>query len=205
MQYSALYLTCLTRIPEVFSEITAGSARYGKLVLVLVCKHQIVPGLAEEYRLLLGVLDLLKLGNKLVLFGVDQGELDVLEVLFKLLDGILLLVLVLVLLGTGGLVRAYTQAAQACVESAGLARMELTTTEYCELPYPVWDKFRYAVDRLPVKIGEIEYGTAVNFMLYYKSADKDTVFPCLMEASDRKLETVSPQEMFFPWEIEPSE
>ena len=49
-----------------------------------------------------------------------------------------------ILLGTGGLVRAYTQSSQAAVESAGISRMEMTSDELCELPYSVWDRFRYA-------------------------------------------------------------
>ena len=106
-----------------------------------------------------------------------------------------------VLLGTGGLVRAYTQSAQAALDSAGIARMELTTEEYCELPYSVWDRFRYEAERLPVRIDQIGYGAAIGFHLYYRSADRETVIPRLMEASERKLETIPQNESFSAWVI----
>ena len=106
-----------------------------------------------------------------------------------------------ILLGTGGLVRAYTQAAQAAVESAGVARMELTAEEYCELPYSAWDKLRYTADRLPVRIENVEYGSLISFHLYYRTADRETVLPSLLEASDRKLETLPQGESFSAWII----
>ena len=77
-----------------------------------------------------------------------------------------------VLLGTGGLVRAYTRSAQAALEAAGVARMELTSSSYAEVPYPVWDKFRYATERLPVRIENVEYGSSVGFHLSYRSAEE---------------------------------
>ncbi len=107
-----------------------------------------------------------------------------------------------ILLGTGGLVRAYTQAAQAAVESAGIVRMELTGVESCELPYSSWDRFRYAAERLPVKIDQIEYSHNVSFLLSYRIVDRDLVISRLMEASERKLQAVPQGEMFSSWKIE---
>ena len=106
-----------------------------------------------------------------------------------------------ILLGTGGLVRAYTQAGQAVLNKAGLARMELTTTDYCELPYSAWDKFRYAAEHLPVRIEQIEYGSSVSFHLACRSLDRGDILSRLMEASDRKLETLQVAENFSPWTI----
>ena len=106
-----------------------------------------------------------------------------------------------VLLGTGGLVRAYTRAAQDAVETAGVAQMELTCEDYCELPYSVWDKFRYAADHLPVRIGSVEYGNAVSFLLYYRTADRETVTQRLLDASERKLETLPQGESYAAWKI----
>ena len=107
-----------------------------------------------------------------------------------------------ILLGTGGLVRAYTKAAQEAIDSAGVVRMELTCAEYCELPYSVWDRFRYLADRLPVRIDQIEYGNAVSFYLYCRRKDKDTVIARLLEASDRKLESVPQDDIFMAGKME---
>lgn len=107
-----------------------------------------------------------------------------------------------VLLGTGGLVRAYTQSAQAAIEAAGLARMELTSVLSCELPYSAWDKFRYTAGLLPVRIEDIQFGTAVCFRLSFRVRDTEDVLPRLTEASDRKLITVPREEIYSPWEME---
>ncbi len=104
-----------------------------------------------------------------------------------------------ILLGTGGLVRAYTQAALAAVQSAGIVRMELTSDDYCELPYSVWDKFRYAAEHLPVKLENIEYGSSVNFDLLYRPGDSNVVLPMLLDASERKLESIHQRDFFSAW------
>ena len=106
-----------------------------------------------------------------------------------------------VLLGTGGLVRAYTRSAQAAVEAAGISRMEWTADELCELPYASWDRFRYAAERLPVIFGPVEYGSAVSFHLYYRVSDREELLPRLQDASERKLEMIPAEESFRPWPV----
>ena len=107
-----------------------------------------------------------------------------------------------ILLGTGGLVRAYTQSALAALESAGVVRMELTSDDYCELPYSVWDKFRYTAEHLPVRLDNIEYGSSVSFDLLYRPADSSLVLPALLDASERKLESIHQGESFSAWNID---
>ena len=106
-----------------------------------------------------------------------------------------------VLLGTGGLVRAYTQSAQAALRSAGIAKMELTCVEQCEVPYCVWDKIRYASERLPVRIENIEFGASVRFQLLFRSSDRNTVIPMISDASERKIKTDATDEIFSAWSI----
>ena len=106
-----------------------------------------------------------------------------------------------VLLGTGGLVRAYTQSSQAAVQKAGISRMEMTSDEYCELPYSVWDKFRYAAEQQPVRIERISYGGLISFHLLIRLSERDSVMEALMDASGRKLESITEAEGFVPWKL----
>lgn len=106
-----------------------------------------------------------------------------------------------VLLGTGGLVRAYTQSTQNAVNASGLVCMELTTEEYCDLPYAYWDKFRYAAEQLPVQAEDISYESSVSFRLLIRSNDHDHVLIRLAEATDRKLEHLFVKEFYYPWKI----
>ena len=106
-----------------------------------------------------------------------------------------------VLLGTGGLVRAYTQSSQAAVSSAGIARMEMTCDVLCELPYSAWDRFRYTAEQMPVHILDISYGSMISFHLLIRSTDCESLLGSLMDASCRKLETLGKKESFIPWKI----
>ena len=45
-----------------------------------------------------------------------------------------------ILLGTGGLVRAYTHAAKLAVEAAGIVRMELCAKMRCDCPYSFYER-----------------------------------------------------------------
>lgn len=107
-----------------------------------------------------------------------------------------------VLLGTGGLVRAYTQSAQAALGAAGIARMELTSAEECDVPYSAWDRVRYAAEHLPVRIENIRYGSSVCFTLLIRSCDRDTVYASILEASGRMLESIPLDECYSPWKTE---
>ena len=106
-----------------------------------------------------------------------------------------------ILLGTGGLVRAYTKAAQSAMDASGVVRMELTSDDCCQIPYAQWDRFRYAADHLPVRLENVEYSSSVSFHLLYRSADGADILPRLLEASERKMMTVSTAESYSAWLI----
>lgn len=106
-----------------------------------------------------------------------------------------------VLLGTGGLVRAYTQSSQAAVESAGISRMEMTMDASCELPYSAWDRFRYSCEQLPVRIEYVSYGSVISFHLLVRLSERDKIINSLLDVSGRKLNMISETESFLPWII----
>ena len=106
------------------------------------------------------------------------------------------------LLGTGGLVRAYTQSAQAALAASGIVRMEKTSFYLCTLPYSAWDRFRYAADHLPVKLENIEYGSSICFRLALRSSESQSLLPRLSDAADRALESIPDDESYDAWETE---
>ena len=103
------------------------------------------------------------------------------------------------LLGTGGLVRAYSQSAQSALDAAGVVRIELTALLSCTLPYPAWDKFRYAAEQLQVSIQNVEYSHIVSFRLAVRSCDRETLLPRLEDSSDRMLTVLSEEESYEAW------
>ena len=105
------------------------------------------------------------------------------------------------LLGTGGLVRAYTQGCKDALEAARVVRMERTAHVLCDVPYSVWDPLTHAARSLPVQIQEPAFGTSVTFTLAVRSGDLDRVMDTLGQVTGRKIKTEPKDETFDPWEI----
>lgn len=105
-----------------------------------------------------------------------------------------------ILLGTGGLVRAYTQGCRIALNAAGIVRMELTSRDFCEVPYACWDSLQYALERLPAKIRDVTYGAAICFTLLTRIEDRSAILHDLMQVSGRQLETLNEGESYEAWE-----
>lgn len=105
-----------------------------------------------------------------------------------------------VLLGTGGLVRAYTQGCRVAIDAAEIVRMEMTCHILCEVPYPRWDRMQYVLERLPVRVRDIAYTSCVSFTLLVRRKDQDSVLEAMMNASQRELDYLPDRECFEAWE-----
>lgn len=73
------------------------------------------------------------------------------------------------LLGTGGLVRAYTQAARAAVENAGIVRMCLCRKLAVTVDYASLDNLQYELRREGIETGPTDYGAKVTLHLTVES------------------------------------
>ena len=104
-----------------------------------------------------------------------------------------------ILLGTGGLVRAYTQGCKIALEAAGVVTMEWTCRDLCEVPYSCWDSVQYALERQPARAENVEYGAAVTFTLLTREKDREGVLEALQKASGRQLETIPEGENYEAW------
>ena len=70
-----------------------------------------------------------------------------------------------VLLGTGGLVRAYTAAAKAALGSAGVQRMALWHSEALRCPYPMYERIRRLIEDSGAVIESTDYGADIALSL----------------------------------------
>ena len=70
-----------------------------------------------------------------------------------------------VLLGAGGLVRAYTQGCAVALKAAQVVVMEPSRRYLCEVGYPLWDRVQHTLRALPVQLLGSEFTTAVTFTL----------------------------------------
>ena len=107
-----------------------------------------------------------------------------------------------VLLGAGGLVRAYTQGAVVALKAAQVVEMLPSCQYLCEVAYPLWDKVQYALKSLPVQLLSSEFTTAVGFTLLIRQTDAQTVLDTLTSVTDGRIETLLEEESYRAWDSE---
>ena len=105
-----------------------------------------------------------------------------------------------VLLGAGGLVRAYTQGAVIALKAAQVVTMEPSQKHICEVAYPLWDKVQHAMKSLPLQVVGSEFTTAVTFTILVREKDADMVLSELTRVTDGRFESLLEEESFQAWD-----
>ena len=105
-----------------------------------------------------------------------------------------------ILLGTGGLVRAYTEGCKIALQSAGLVRMELSEVFDCTLSYSLWNSIQYTLMKMPVQTVNVHYSEKVAFTLIIRKKDSAEVIQKLQNLSDGKMEYETVSEEFRSWD-----
>lgn len=103
------------------------------------------------------------------------------------------------LLGAGGLVRAYTQGAVIALKAAQVVVMEPSQRYLCEVGYPLWDKVQHAMKSLPVQLVSSEFTTAVTFTLLVREKDAEGVLDTLTRVTDGRFEALLESESHEAW------
>ncbi len=108
-----------------------------------------------------------------------------------------------VLLGTGGLTRAYRQGCRIALTAGGVVEMIPSLLFLCEVAYPMWDKLNYALSALPVEITEVSYAAAVQATLKVRIADAERVRDEITRLCQGKAEFLDIEEKEMAWEEQP--
>ena len=106
-----------------------------------------------------------------------------------------------ILLGTGGLVRAYTQGCKIALQAAALVRMERSCVFRCRISYPLWNSVQYALQKQPVRIIDVAYAEDVVFTIAAKTKNSDAVILQLRNLSDGRLDFEPISEDFMDWDL----
>ena len=106
-----------------------------------------------------------------------------------------------ILLGAGGLVRAYSHSCAMAIEAAGVALMSETDRGIMSVPYPMWDKAQYWMNLLPVRVIETVFGTDVEVTLAVRTRDRESVETRLNEQTNRQAEILWIARDFEPWSV----
>ena len=88
-----------------------------------------------------------------------------------------------VLLGTGGLVRAYTQGAQIAVAAAGVQRMSLYAVALIACPYNLYDIVQHLLPAHDCAVEQTDYGADVTLPVTLPAGTEDALNAALAEAT----------------------
>ena len=102
------------------------------------------------------------------------------------------------LLGTGGLVRAYTQAARAALENTEKVRMCLCRQLEVTVEYSALDRLLYELRRQEIEMGETEYGAQVTLRLTVESARAEELIKMITALTSGGASVREVSEGFFP-------
>lgn len=104
-----------------------------------------------------------------------------------------------VLLGAGGLVRAYTQGCAIALKAAQVVTMEPSQQYLCEVAYPLWDKVQHTLKSLPVQLKASEFTTAVAFTLLVREKDAPLMLDTLTQVTEGRFEYLLEEEGWQAW------
>ncbi len=107
-----------------------------------------------------------------------------------------------VLLGTGGLTRAYRQGCKIALDACGVVEMIPSLKFLCEVEYGLWDKLNHQLRLMPLKIVETSFDTAVQATLQVRSEDAERVKDEITRLCQGRAEYLDLEETRLPWEEE---
>ena len=104
-----------------------------------------------------------------------------------------------VLLGAGGLVRAYTKGCAIALDAARVVRMQLSQKLLLDVPYPLWDRVAHAMKTMPVLVEDTQFGASVEATVLVRVSDLRAVSQKLTALTDAKAEWLELEEIHYPW------
>ena len=93
-----------------------------------------------------------------------------------------------ILLGAGGLVRAYTKGAKIAVDAAGKSMKRVWTVLYLPCPYPFYERVKLLVGEWDGIIRETEFGAEVELELLFPEANVQPFFDKLTDMTSGTVE-----------------
>lgn len=96
-----------------------------------------------------------------------------------------------ILLGTGGLVRAYSQAAKLALEAAGVSRMALWENVALACPYSLYERLRRELEGAGAVIKSADFGSDVTIEALLPDGSLDGVRARIAEISAGETELLS--------------
>ena len=106
-----------------------------------------------------------------------------------------------VLLGAGGLVRAYTNGCVIALKAAQVVAMEPTQRWWAEVAYPLWDKVLHSLKSQPIILEETDFSATVNCTIMVREKDANDLCDLLTRLTDGRVEMMLSEELHYPWAV----
>ena len=103
-----------------------------------------------------------------------------------------------VLLGAGGLLRAYTKSAKDALDAAGICRMSLWTEWEIPCTYPLFERMKLTVESCGGVVRDAEYGADIVLHAAFPSGGAEQFASRLTELSAGQLAMTAAGESFLP-------
>jgi len=104
-----------------------------------------------------------------------------------------------VLLGAGGLVRAYTQGAVAALNACGVGVMHPTARYLMEIGYPMLNRIDFFLKDAPVNIEEKSFTDVITYTLTVRCSDEAGFLARPRDMSEGTVEPLRCEEVYMPW------
>ncbi|MBQ3574615.1 MAG: YigZ family protein [Clostridia bacterium] len=104
-----------------------------------------------------------------------------------------------VLLGAGGLVRAYSQGAAAAINACGVGVMHPTARYLMEVSYPMLNRADYFLKGEPVIVEDKSFTDVITYTLIVKTEDEEEFLARVTNMSEGTIEPLRIEEMYLAW------
>lgn len=92
-----------------------------------------------------------------------------------------------ILLGTGGLTRAYSNAAKLAIDAAGISEMRLWTTVEAVCPYSLYERVKNEIESLGGILENMDFGADVTITILFPSENAEAYCERLLDLTSGTL------------------
>ena len=104
-----------------------------------------------------------------------------------------------VLLGAGGLVRAYSQGAATALKACGVGVMHPTARYLMEIGYPMLNRMDFFLKDEPVQVEDKTFTDVITYTLVVRCADEAGFLARLTNMSEGTVQPLRYEELYLPW------
>lgn len=106
-----------------------------------------------------------------------------------------------ILLGAGGLVRAYGHSTSLGIDKAGIILKVPTQRLLIRLDYPIWNSFCFLIKSLPVETEETEFAEAIITTLLVRRNDVESVLDNIKNLLNQEVDCIASDVFIHYWPV----